>query len=108
MQYCGRPFTTHEIELIGELLATQPKVSRYRLSKQVCERLNWRKLNGSLKDMSCRLALLKMHAEGLIRLPPPRWGKPVAYREHPDIERAVLPPTQPPQVDLAQISVAPP
>jgi len=107
MQYCGRLLTTHEIELIRELLATQPKISRYRLSKQVCDKLNWCKPNGSAKDMSCRVALLKMHAEGLISLPPPRWGKPVIYREHPDIERAVLPPEQTPPVDLARLSVEP-
>lgn len=105
MRYCGRSFSTGEIELIRDLLATQPQMSRYRLSKQVCERLNWRKLNGSTKDMSCRVALLKMQADGLIGLPPPRWGKPLAYREHPDIERAVLAPSQPPSVQLTQVSV---
>ena len=46
--------------------------------------------------MSCRVALLRMQADGLFTLPPPRNAKPVAFRVHPDIERAVLEPTQRP------------
>jgi hypothetical protein len=38
----------------------------------VCETFDWRKPDGSLKDMSCRVALLRMHREGLIELPAPR------------------------------------
>ena len=32
MQYCGREFTAGEIDLIRELLAASPPLSRYRLS----------------------------------------------------------------------------
>jgi hypothetical protein len=34
------------------------------------EELDWRRGNGGLKDMSCRVALLRMQADGLISLPP--------------------------------------
>jgi hypothetical protein len=37
----------------------------------VCEALDWRKSDGALKDMSCRVALLRRHREGLIELAPP-------------------------------------
>ncbi len=104
MQYCARHFEAHEIGLIRELLTT-PQISRFRLSREVCERLNWRRANGQLKDMSCRVALLRMQADGLITLPPPRNAKPVAYREYPDIEHAVLEPSSAPSVDLARLSV---
>jgi hypothetical protein len=47
-------------------------------------------LDGRLKDMSCRVALLRMHRQGLIRLPPPekgngngRRGKTVSRRTDP-------------------------
>ena len=106
MQYCGRHFEAHEIGLIRELLTT-PQISRFRLSREVCERLNWRRANGQLKDMSCRVALLRMQADALITLPAPRNAKPVAYREHPDIEHAVLSPSSAPSVDLARLSVDP-
>src|SRR5271163_2154453 len=104
MQYCARHFEAHEIEIIRELL-TLPQISRFRLSRELCERLNWRSANGQLKDMSCRVALLRMQADGLITLPPPRNAKPVSYREYPDIERAVLEPGSAPCVELAQLSV---
>jgi hypothetical protein len=63
MRYCGREFTEAEIEIIRELLAQSPPLNRYRLSQAVCERLNWRRANGQLKDMSARVALLRMQAD---------------------------------------------
>ncbi|MGH8235527.1 MAG: DUF4338 domain-containing protein [Pseudomonas sp.] len=105
MRYCGRDFTQPEIELIRELLAVSPPLNRYRLSQAVCERLNWRRANGGLKDMSARVALLRMQADALITLPAPRRGKPVTYLTHPHIERAVLEPERVPAVDLGQISI---
>ena len=105
MRYCGREFTEAEIEIIRELLAQSPPLNRYRLSQTVCERLNWRRANGQLKDMSARVALLRMQADALIMLPPPRRAKPVTFKAHPHIERAVLEPTSVPTVELAQISI---
>ncbi len=36
--------------------------------------LDWRQPNGRLKQMSCRVALLRMQEDGLLSLPPPRNG----------------------------------
>ena len=105
MRYCGRDFTQAEIAIIGELLAQSPPLNRYRLSQAVCERLNWRRANGQLKDMSARVALLRMQADALITLPPPRRAKPVTFKAHPHIERAVLEPERVPAVDLGQIGI---
>ena len=105
MRYCGRRFSGADIKVIGELLALCPPLSRYRLSRTVCERLDWRRPDGTLKDMSCRVALLRMQADALITLPPPRRLKPVAYRAHPDIEHAVCEPLIVPRTDLACLSV---
>lgn len=104
MRYCGRDFANHEIELIRQLLQL-PRMTRFRLSRELCERLDWRRANGELKDMSCRVALLRMQAHGLFALPPPRNAKPLTYGKHPDIERAVLEPASVPPVDLARLSV---
>jgi hypothetical protein len=38
--------------------------------------LQWYKADGGLKEMSCRVAMLRMQADGLIHLPPPRRAKP--------------------------------
>ena len=40
----------------------------------MCEVLNWVRPNGTLKDMSCRVAMLRMEKDGLIELPPPKNG----------------------------------
>jgi hypothetical protein len=74
MRYCGRRFSPAELEQIRQLIATEPDASRAALSYRVCEQLHWRRPDGGLKDMSCRVAMLRMHHDGLITLPPPRWG----------------------------------
>ena len=47
-----------------------------------CEQLGWRRSDGRLKEMSCRVAMLRMQHDGLITLPPPRNtnGNGRAYR----------------------------
>ena len=40
----------------------------------MCEALQWQGAHGRSKQMSCRVALLRMHDDGLIELPPPRNG----------------------------------
>jgi hypothetical protein len=105
MQYCGRDFTAAEFELIRALLAQLPPLNRAQLSREVCERLSWRRPDGRLKDMSCRVAMLRMQTDGLFTLPQPRNPKPVAYRSYPDIERAVLEPASIPAIELATLSI---
>ena len=72
LRYCGRLFSAQELQLIRAIIAEDPSRHRYALSQVVCERLAWRRANGQLKDMSCRVAMLRMHRDGLIRLPAPR------------------------------------
>lgn len=107
MRYCGRTFMACEFELIRALIAQSPPPSRAQLSRDVCERLDWRRPDGRLKDMSCRVALLRMQADGLISLPPPRNAKPVAYLANPMIEQAVLEPLLLPQIELSRLTVEP-
>jgi len=71
-RYSGRTFGPEEIEYVRTLIHEHPEASRQQLSYRVCEDFDWRKADGSLKDMSCRVALLRMHREGLIELPAPR------------------------------------
>jgi uncharacterized protein DUF4338/transposase-like protein/transposase Tn5 family protein len=58
------------IEQIQGTIDTEPDLSRVLLSRRVCDWLNWRCANGKWKEMSCRVALLKMHRRGVIRLRP--------------------------------------
>lgn len=73
-RYCGRIFTGEEIERIRALIASEPKKNRAQLSRVVCDEFGWLKPNGGRRDMSCRVAMLRMHNDGLITLPPPLRG----------------------------------
>jgi len=85
-RYCGRHFSPAELDRIRELIERrQPPLSRTALSREVCRELQWRKPDGGLKDMSARVALLRMQRDGLLRLPAARPGPPrgVAPRPSP-------------------------
>ncbi len=71
-RYSGRSFAPEDIKRIRQLIREHPEANRQRISYLVCEAFDWRKPDGGLKDMSCRVAMLRMHREGLIELPPPR------------------------------------
>ncbi|MGH9363692.1 MAG: DUF4338 domain-containing protein [Thermoanaerobaculia bacterium] len=72
MKYCGRDFSDTEIAEIRRIVGQDPSRTRWALSQLICEALAWRKPDGGLKEMSCRVALLRMEKHGLVRLPPPR------------------------------------
>lgn len=71
-RYCGRDFTFEEMEWMRELIASHPELNRLALSREVCREMSWLRQDGGLKDMSCRVAMLRMHRDGIITLPPPR------------------------------------
>ena len=68
--YCGREFSADDIQTIKLLMEQNPSLKRTPLSRKLCERFGWLKPNGELKDMTCRVALQRMQADGLITLPP--------------------------------------
>jgi len=45
---------------------------REQLARQVCQEFGWRNGQGRLKEMSCKVALLRMERAGLLVLPLPR------------------------------------
>ncbi|MFH0780618.1 MAG: Druantia anti-phage system protein DruA [Pseudomonadota bacterium] len=72
MRYCGRNFTEEELSWIREIIANQPELNRKGLSILFCRTYNWLKPDGGTKDMSCRVAMLKMEKDGFLSLPPPK------------------------------------
>ena len=66
----GRSIMASDIGLIRGLLAENPDWNRSRLSRELCERWDWRNGKGRLKDMAARTLLLKLERLGEIRLPP--------------------------------------
>ena len=72
MRYCGRDFSQAELTWLKELIADKPELTRKDLSVHFCRDVGWLKPDGGLKDMSCRVAMLKMEKDGHLVLPPPR------------------------------------
>jgi len=74
VRYCGREFTAGELERIRQLIAADPSRNRAELSRLVCDELGWLRADGGRKEMSCRVAMLRMERDVLLRLPPPERG----------------------------------
>lgn len=81
MRYCGREFTEEELAWIRKLIAEQPKINRKAISVQFCQYAQWLKSDGGLKDMSCRVAMLKMEKDGHFILPPPQSKHTKPYKK---------------------------
>ena len=70
LRYCGREFTPSELDHIRHLTTTLP--TRRAIADAVCDHLGWQRPDGRRKDMTARVALNRMAADGHINLPPPR------------------------------------
>jgi hypothetical protein len=68
--YRGRSVTGEQIAYIRRLIADRPELSRWKLSRELCEAWQWKQANGALRDMVCRGLLLLLHRAGEIELPP--------------------------------------
>lgn len=92
MRYCGRDFSEEELTWLRGLIAERPELSRRELSLRFCQETHWLKPDGGLKEMSCRVAMLRMAADGLLVLPPPRQKHVKPYKK----PRSLLALEQPP------------
>lgn len=70
MIYRGRRVTEEQIAFIRQRIQERPGVSRWKLSRELCEAWQWKQANGALRDVVCRGLLLKLHRAGRIELPP--------------------------------------
>jgi hypothetical protein len=71
-RYRGREIRSSEIVFLQGLIGDHPELSRYALSKKVCEAWQWKQANGELRHMVCRGLLLMLDRAGAIQLPPAR------------------------------------
>jgi len=72
LQICGRPFSETDLSWIRDQVENRPDLNRVQLSRLFCLQSGWFKPDGGFKEMSCRVALLRLEREGLIRLPAPK------------------------------------
>jgi len=71
-RYRSRDISGEEILFIRKLIRDHPELSRWKLSRQLCEAWQWKQANGALCDMVCRGLLLMLHRAGEIELPATR------------------------------------
>lgn len=93
-RYRGRNVTGDEIAFIRQLITDHPELSRWKLSRRLCEVWQWKQANGALRDMVCRGMLLMLARAGEIELPAVRRQvrNRLAERERPE---AVIPDNRP-------------
>ena len=76
----GRELSQADLQEISDLIRSWPTGTRWKISRELCDRWNWRTLTGQLKDMACRTMLNKLEERGFIVLPPkgrqPQKGRP--------------------------------
>ena len=106
-RYCGRDFTCQELEQIRKLITEDDTRTRAELSRLTCRMLDGYKPDGGLKDMSCRVAMLRMAEDDLITLPPPRRKPPprqkIRFTEQTDPQPAIIRPVH----ELASVQLCP-
>ena len=100
--YRGRNITTEQIAFIRQLIQDRPELSRWKLSRQLCEAWQWKQANVALRDMVCRGLLLMLHRAGEIQLPPVKRTvrNRLAERERPG---PVIPDNRPVHGPLADL-----
>ena len=69
-RYCGPDFSEADLALIATLCQNLP--NRRAISRALCLELDWWRPDGRPREMSARVALLRMQADGLLQLPPPQ------------------------------------
>lgn len=65
----GRLIASEEIERLQGWIEEHPEWSRKRIARELCGRWGWQDLKGRLKDFAARSFLLKLEAQGRLRLP---------------------------------------
>jgi len=99
----GRRFTSADLESLRQWVGANPRWSRWRLSRELATRWDWRNGAGQLKDMAARTLLGKLHQRGLIRLPERRQVPTNRMRCSADLSADVSEPVQPIQCGLADL-----
>jgi len=66
----GRDITVEDVKDIKNIIRIHYHKGRKHISRELSRHWRWYQPNGNLKDMACREILLKLHRQGLVKLPP--------------------------------------
>lgn len=69
---CGKPFGVEELEVIQKEIHELKGLNRSRIAERIAKKFKWLDITGKPKLMGARKALLQLHRNGQIELPPPR------------------------------------
>ena len=83
-RYRGRNIGDEEIAFLRRFIAEHPTLSRWALSRQLCEVWEWKQANGALCDALCRGLLLLLERGGAIELPAVRGHFPKRLEQRPE------------------------
>ena len=103
--YCGKLWSESDLERIRALIAASPQALRSELARQVCAAFEWRRVNGQLNEMSCRVAMIRMSRDGRITLPAPSHGYTLPKRSFTSEASDPKPPIELNIVDLKDLRV---
>lgn len=81
LRFCGRLFSGQELKLIEEIAHDYAGLAVTEMARTLCELLEWKRVNGRLKDQECRQLLEHLHAQGWLRLPSVRNSGPRGPRQ---------------------------
>lgn len=105
LRYRGIEISEQHLVSISEMMRLHPGISRWKLSRKLCEAWNWKQANGALRDMVCRSLLLELERAGHIQLPATR-RQPRNYLAHRARPEAVIPDTRPVHGPLSSLRTA--
>jgi Domain of unknown function (DUF4338) len=101
-RYRGRNIGDEEIAFLRRFIAEHPTLSRWALSRQLCEEWEWKQANGALCDALCRGLLLLLERGGAIELPAVRGHFPKRSEHRPE---PLVPDNRPVRGPLAELGV---
>jgi hypothetical protein len=101
-RYRGRNIGEEEIVFLRQFIAEHPTLSRWALSRQLCEVWEWKQANGALCDALCRGLLLLLERGGAIELPAVRGHFPKRSEHRPE---PLVPDNRPVRGPLAELGV---
>ena len=107
MLVAGRDFSEEILARIRTRVEGDPTLTRTALSRAVCTWLGWQGTDGQPKDMSCRMALLKLARRGHIDLPAAREVSFVKPAEEVGAQQFSGPVIEAPLAQLGRIWLVP-
>jgi hypothetical protein len=102
-RYRGQTIGSEQVAFLRQFIAAHGDSSRWKLSRQLCEALDWKQANGALRDVVCRGLLLMLERAGQIQLPPVRRHIRGQRRSERSRPQALLIDTTPLALPLAEL-----